>query len=133
MSTKSYTGINIQYPISGEILAQKKTIETRTYPIPQKYIGKTLLFVETPGTKGKFKSRIVAKIVFAESFPYKSKSEFYADVGRHLVTSSSPWAWSDDKPKWGWVVKKITLLKTPVALKKRIGIKFTNGLVLHEN
>jgi hypothetical protein len=128
MSSKSFTGINIQYPISTEILSGRKTIETRTYPIPKKYIGKTMLFVETAGPKRKFKSRIVAKITFSECFPYQSKREFYADVDRHLVTANSPWAWNDEKPKWGWVIADLVKMKVPKQVRKRLGIIYTKGL-----
>ena len=37
---KRYTALNVQYPISQDILSGEKTIETRTYVIPEKYLGK---------------------------------------------------------------------------------------------
>ncbi len=127
MTKKSFTGINIQHPISQLILSGEKTIETRTYPIPQKYLGKELLMIETPGKLGKFKSRSVAVIVFEKCFPYKNSTEFYKDKRRHGVDISSPWAWSDEKPKWGWQIKSVHRLK-PKSVDKRLGIKFTLDL-----
>ena len=106
--SKSYTGINIQWPISEDILSGSKTIETRTYPIPEKYINQDMLLIETPGKKGKFKSRITAIIRFTDSKEYKNKSDFYKDVDKHLVTKDSEWAWKNKK-KYGWnvvIVKK---------------------------
>ena len=109
---KTYTGINIQWPISRDILSGKKTIETRTYPIPPQYLNREMLLVETPGPKGKFKARIVAIIKFTDCFKYKNKKSFYADYPRHLVDRNSPWAW-EDKEKYGWSVRVLRTLKTP--------------------
>jgi len=130
MNEGTFTGINIRYPISRLILEGSKSVETRTYPIPKHYIGRTLLMVETPGTTGKFKARIVAKITFGESFRYASKAAFYRDISRHQVGPDSPWAWIESKPKWGWPIKKVERLRTPIQTRKRLGIKFTKDLVL---
>ncbi len=126
---KTYTGINIQYPISQLILSKKKTIETRTYPIPEKYIGQELLMIETPGKNGKFKSRIVAIIKFESCFKYKNSNEFYKDKKKHFVEPDSLWAWSDESPKWAWETKIIKIIK-PKSVDKRLGIKFTLNLSL---
>jgi len=122
-----FTGINIQFPISQEILSGKKTVETRTYPIPNSYLGKTLLLVETPGKSGKFKARIAAKIRFKECFLYPSKAAFYRDQKRHLVEAGSAWAWKD-KAKWGWVIESVVPVVPRPAGK--IGIKYTLGMTL---
>lgn len=124
---KTYTGINIQYPISQLILSGEKTIETRTYPIPEKYVGQEMLMIETPGKTGRFKARIVAIIRFENCFQYKNSKDFYKDVKRHCVTPDSPWAWKDEKPKWGWKIsfkKEIKLL----ILNKRKGIIYTQNI-----
>lgn len=124
---KALPGINIQFPISRAILSGKKTVETRTYPLPEKYVGKPLYFVETPGADGDFDARIVAVIVFGESFPYKSKSEFSRDEPRHLVSNDSPYAWKD-RPKWGWPVASVSLLRAPRQAPRKRGIVFTRQL-----
>jgi hypothetical protein len=124
---KTYTGINIQYPISRLILEGTKTIETRTYPIPKKFIGKELVFIETPGKQGNFKSRAIAIIKFDESFLYKSKDQFLKDITQHRVESGSKWAWDDSKQKWGWPIIEVKMI-TPKTIKNRLGIKYTNGI-----
>ena len=129
MTTKTYTGINIQYPISQLIIENKKTIETRTYPIPPNYLGQEMALIETPGKTGKFKARIIAIIKFTDCFQYKSKKEFYAQSNLHCVTQDSIWAWHNGK-KWGWPVKVIKILQKPIELKKRGGIKYTKDLAL---
>lgn len=127
MSSKGYTGVNIQYPISGEIVSGKKSIETRTYPLPHCHIGNEMLLIETPGKNGKFKARIVAIIKFTDCFEYKNKKEFYADISSHLVSPDSPWAWKD-KSKWGWKVKVIKIISPPIEVTQRKGIVFTKNM-----
>lgn len=128
MSTKLYTGINIQFPISRLILSGKKIIETRTYSIPKRLIGQELAIIETPGKTGKFKSRVIGLIVFGESFKYKSAKEFYADLERHCVSKDSDWAWNSKKGKWGWEIKKVTSLKNEIPLLKRSGIVYSKNI-----
>lgn len=128
MKSESFHGLNIQFPISREILSGRKTVETRTYPLPKSYIGKILLLIETPGKNGKFKARIVGKICFSNCFLYSSKAAFYRDSYKHLVTPDSPWAWTD-KPKWGWIIESVERLSKPVPAG-RIGIKYTKNIQL---
>ena len=116
-------GLNIQWPISELILSGTKTVETRTYPLPKKYINVPLLFIETPGKSGNFKARGTAIIFFEEPFKYKSKKEFYLDFDRHQVDKDSQWAW--DKPKWGWPIRKIEVFKKPFEINFKRGITFT--------
>jgi hypothetical protein len=126
---KNYAGINIQWPISRDITSGKKTIETRTYPIPEKFLNKDMALIETPGAKGKFKSRIIAIIRFTSCFKYKNKNEFYKDFERHLVDPKSPWAWAD-KPKFGWEVEIVQLISKPIEMPKRPGIMYSKDLYL---
>jgi len=126
--TRTYSGINIQYPISRLIYSGQKTVETRTYPLPSKYIGQEILLIETPGKSREFSARIVAIIKFHQSFPYASESAFYRDIKKHKVDKQSPWAWSSNKPKWGWPVTLIKTFKTPIPLRKKKGIVFTIGI-----
>lgn len=130
MKAKLYTGINIQYPISQLILNGAKSVETRTYPIPERLIGEELAIIETPGPTGKFKSRIVGLIVFGKSFQYKTLGDFTKDQSRHQVTADSKWAWNPKKEKWGWPILKITKLKKEIPLKKRSGIVYSKGIEL---
>ncbi|MSP19899.1 MAG: hypothetical protein EXR74_10065 [Bdellovibrionales bacterium] len=123
--SKTYSAINIQFPISQLILSGQKSVETRTYPIPIKYIGVPLLIVETPGKKGSFKSRIVGLIRFDECFEYSSERAFYLDFKRHKVDKNSDWAWEENTSKWGWKIGELKIFSKPFHIRKRIGIKFT--------
>ncbi len=122
-------GINIQFPISELILSGDKIIETRTYPLPTEYENKRLYFVETPGKKGKFKSRVVAVIIFEKSFKYQSKTAFSKDKDLHKVYPNSEWDWKD-KPKWGWPIKSVKKLPKAITLSQQKGIRFTKRIEL---
>lgn len=129
MKSQVFTGINIQWPISQEIIKRKKTIETRTYPLPPKYLDVPLLIIETPGSQGKFAARVVAIIKITKSFEYKTKSEFYADFKKHLVDPKSKWAWREKK-KYGWEIEILEILSPPLKAPLRKGIKFTKNICL---
>ncbi|MFG1503690.1 hypothetical protein [Halobacteriovorax sp. ZH5_bin.2] len=126
---KTYSGINIQWPISEEIVTGNKTIETRTYPIPTKYLNEEMLLIETPGKKGDFQARITAIIKFNRCIQYKNKSHFYKDSQFHLVERGSPWEWKE-KPKFGWVVELIHKFDKPIPFPKNLkkGILYTNNI-----
>lgn len=125
---RKFNAINIQFPISKLILEGSKIVETRTYPLPSKYMGVPLLFIETPGKKGLFKSRIVGLIVFRRCFQYRDETSFYSDFNRHRVEQTSQWAWSPNKPKWGWEIEEVRTFINPLPPSKRLGIKFTRNI-----
>lgn len=130
MKKATYPGINIQYPISQLILSGLKTIETRTYPIPEIYTGVDLLLIETPGASGNFSARIVGKIRFDRSFKYRSSEHFYADKNKHYVDENSPWKWDDLKGKWGWPILYINTFDESIIAPEKKGIKFTRDIEL---
>lgn len=124
---QSYPGLNIQFPISELIANGQKTIETRSYPLPKKFIGRPIALIETPGPAGNFKARITAIIQFDESFEYKTAREFYADEKRHRVTKDSPWRWRSDSKKFGWPVRVLKRLNRPTAPPEKRGIVFSKS------
>ncbi len=124
------TGLNVQYPISKFIASGEKTIETRTYKIPDKYLNSVLALIETPGKTGKFKARIIALIKVTECFPYANKNEFYKDSSRHLVTKESDWAWRE-KRKFGWKIQIKKVFTPPLELDGvKKGIVFTKDILI---
>ena len=125
MKKRLLPGINIQHPISRLILSGEKTVETRTYPVPSKYIGRPIALIETPGPSGDFSARVIALVEFGQSFEYQTEREFYADTKRHRVDKSSPWRWATGKPKFGWPVRVIERINPPVAPPKKRGIVFS--------
>jgi hypothetical protein len=118
------TGINIQAPWSQFLISGVKTVETRSYPLPKRLEGVELALVETPGKSRKFKSRIIGTITFSHSFKYRNETEWNNDRVRHKVEGHNgvDFDWSNDKPKYGWVVSKITRLDNPIDPPKKRGI-----------
>lgn len=124
------TGINIQYPWSQLLINGDKCVETRGYPLPNKYLGETLALIETPGKIGKFKARIIGTIVFSHCFQYDSYQEWISDYNRHLVKSDNPYFGWNNKPKYGWVVCQINKFDQVISAPENKGIIFTNNCML---
>lgn len=125
------TGINIQTPWSELLINAIKSVETRSYPLPDKYAGEELALIETPGRYGRFKARIIGTIIFSHSFKYPHQKAWQDDHNRHCVAVDDPiYNWKDDKPKYGWVVSKVTKFDKPLDIRKRRGIIFTSGIQL---
>lgn len=127
---KKIPGINIQWPWSELIASGLKTVETRTYPIPEKYRGVELALIETPGPRGKKeagieKARIIATVVFGKDFQYESESSWRRDRKRHQVDVNDPqYAFNPKKEKWGWEVNKVKKLKKHLNPPLKRGIVF---------
>ena len=125
------TGINIQTPWSELLINEVKSVETRSYPLPEKYVGETLALIETPGRYGRFKARIIGTITFSHSFKYPDQRAWQDDYNRQCVAVDYLiYNWKDDKPKYGWVVSKVTKFDKPLDIRKRRGIIFTSGIKL---
>lgn len=123
------TGLNIQIPWSTLLINGTKSVETRSYPLPKKYIGEELALVETPGESRSFKSRIIGTITFSHSFKYPDEQSWKSDYLRHGVgCSNNMYSW-DDKPKYGWVVSNIRKYDKPITVKKKKGIIFTGDIL----
>ncbi|NBX76673.1 MAG: hypothetical protein EBQ92_08970 [Proteobacteria bacterium] len=125
---RTLPGLNIQAPWSQNILEGNKTIETRFYPLPKKYIGKEMFIIETPGKKGRFKARIVGTVVFGEPFEYDSEQSFYRDRRKHLVAAQSSdftWESGKGKTKWGWPILKVEAFNLDLPARLKRGIIFT--------
>lgn len=124
-------GINIQAPWAALLISGQKSVETRSYPLPKKYEGVELALIETPGKSRKFKSRIIGTITFSHSFQYKTENDWKLDYSRHKVEDSDPlYSWTNNKPKYGWVVSNVKVFDDPVDAPKKRGIIFASGCCL---
>ena len=120
------TGLNIQTPWSSLLINGVKSVETRSYPIPRKYIGVPLALIETPGKSRKFKSRIIGEITFSHYIKYSDENQWKSDYPRHKVHAACPfYNWDNNKPKYGWVVSNIVKYNTPIDVTRTKGIIFT--------
>lgn len=122
------TGLNVQTPWSFLLINGYKSVETRSYPLPEKYEGVELVLIETPGKYGRFKSRIIGTITFSHCFKYPDKQSWIDDYNRHKVEEFDEfYSWNPDKPKYGWVVSNITKFDNHIAAPKKKGIIFTKN------
>ena len=122
------TGINIQSPWSHMLINKEKCVETRSYSLPEKYVGEELALIDTPGKSGKFKARVIGVITFSHSFQYANEQEWHRDYNRHLVeTDNKIYGWKEDKDKHGWVVSNIIKFDEPQPAPEKKGIVFTNN------
>jgi len=120
------TGINIQSPWSRLLVNKEKCVETRSYPLPEKYEGEELALIETPGRSGNFKARIIGTITFSHSFKYPHQQAWVDDNNRHLVDGNdNMFGWNEDKDKYGWVVSNIIKFDEPQPAPEKKGIIFT--------
>lgn len=129
MKRRSVPGIHVQYPWSQLILSGKKTVETRSYPLPLKYTNVELAIIETPGPDGRrngiTSAGIIGTVVFDSCFLYQSRSAWAADKARHLVSHGDrQFAFAIEKPKYGWLVKTVKILPSILPPPKRRGIIF---------
>lgn len=121
------TGINIQCPWAENLIIGNKCVETRTYPLPEKYEGEELALIETPGKTGNFKARIIGTITFSHSFQYKDEYEWRDDYNRHLVPDNNMLYNWNNKNKYGWVVSDIIRFPEPQPAPQNKGIIFTKN------
>jgi len=127
---KVIPGLNVQWPWSEMIVSGEKTVETRSYSLPEKYRGVELAVIETPGPRGKQeanieKARIIGVVIFSDCIQYKTKTQWYGDQQKHCVPESdSQYGFNPDKEKWGWVVKSVKRLSAPKPPPTKRGIVF---------
>lgn len=121
-------GLNIQAPWSILLINGQKSVETRSYRLPQRLEGVELAIIGTPGKSAKFKSRIIGTITFSHSFKYPDKESWKGDYQRHRVEEDDrDYGWNENKPKYGWAVSDIKKFEKPIDPPKRRGIIFTLG------
>ena len=126
------TGLNIQAPWSTLLINGQKSVETRSYRLPQRLEGVELALIETPGKSGKFKSRIIGTITFSGCIQYSSKEQWQSDETRHKVdTNNKLYSWND-KPKFGWVVQSVKKFEKPVDPPAKRGIIYANNCLMEK-
>jgi hypothetical protein len=73
--------------------------------LPGRYVNQGFWLIETPGKRGKFKARVIAKIRFSSFKQYQSASDFYTDSHLHKIKEDDPdYGWKEDVAKYGWIV-----------------------------
>jgi len=126
--TRIVPGVNVQWPWSQLIVEGKKSVETRGYPLPAKYINVPMALIQTPGHESGHPSNasIVAIVVFSRCFQYSTEEAWLKDIRRHLVPPDhNSFKFFQENEKWGWEIKSIEPHSAPAP--KRKGIVFTKN------
>jgi len=124
--TLNLPGINIQYPWAGLILDGIKTVETRKYPLPEKFRRQRMWLIETPGRFGKFKARVVGVVCFGRSFRYDSLQTWWGDAEQHRCFIGSHYDWDGVSKKYGWRIVAIASIKPFDAAPMSRGIVYSS-------
>jgi len=118
-------GLEVQAPWATLLLWGYKTVETRAYPLPPELIGREIFLVESAEGRAGVSAvadevaagspglRILGTVVFSGSIHYRDRDAWVADEYRHRVPSNSPYSWTKDTSKYGWVVQVAKPLATP--------------------
>lgn len=109
-------GVNINdkaQPFTDQILSGEKTIETRRTNSLRPYIGQRVGIIRT----GKGKATLVGFMDIGHPVIYRTKEEFRADFGRHLVGDKGPFRFKRGG-KIGYPVSNVTRCE-PVPVKSR--------------
>lgn len=126
--SRGIPGINIQWPWSQLIIEGKKTVETRTYPLPDNKNDIPIALIETPGPRGKkeagiHKARIIGVIQFMGCKRYESATAWKKDFPKHRVPLNDPQYFFDSKKeKWGWDVKVLKVYSKAKPAPEKRGI-----------
>jgi hypothetical protein len=127
--TVTLPGINIQALWAEALVAGRKVIETRFYPMPRKWLGQPLAIIETPGKTRLFQRRIAGLVLFAQSWCYADKAAFARDRARHLVNPDGLFGWREDgRSKWAWPVTWIEAYQQPLPPGLRAGIRYARAV-----
>lgn len=128
-----FPALNVQAPWAELLISGRKTVETRNYPMPTKYVGVPILIFQTPGRQKNVRRGAVGLAWFAESFCYPSIEAFDGDYNRHLVAKDSPdfaWNTNSHKMKWGWPINKAVRFEEPFLCAEPRGIVFTRQVTI---
>ena len=105
----------VTFPWTEKLLAGEKTIETRTYALPPRYLLQTVALYETDGTGNVgVLDRCVGLIEFSGCKEYKTKEEWRKDSKHHCVPGDAApedYGWVEGVPRFGWTVQYVRRTK----------------------
>jgi hypothetical protein len=124
-------GLNIQWPWAERIVSGAKTIETRTYPIPEHYLNRPIALIQTPARAARASSSngkaatIIGIVIFSRSFRYESLADWLKDRARHLVAANDrQFSYQANSEKWGWEISAVVPLAVPCPAPRKRGIVY---------
>lgn len=122
--------LEVRAPFAALLVTGAKTVETRSYALPERLVGRDLLVLATPAPR-KDTGRAVASALpdaltavspcvvvgtvrFSRCVRYRSLYSWEQDKPRHKVADDSVWSWHNvPGPVYAWVVESATRLDTP--------------------
>ena len=138
---------DVRYPWTEQLMSGKKTIETREYPLPSRYLHQTLALYETHVEEVKeVKEKedqeedhqkddcCVGLIQFCSCKEYTSKEQWSQDSDKHGVPSdatSEEFGWVDGIKKYGWEVSFVEKTKKK-NLPQRFERDFRSFFIVHQ-
>ena len=113
--------LEVQFPYSRLILNGKKSIETRSYPLPDDLRGTRIFLLESlPGEDGVSRLgdniagsqeglSLVGEIFISKFKEYVSENEWGSDRGEHMVPKESiyEWAPTESGRRYGWIIERV--------------------------
>jgi hypothetical protein len=99
--------VYIRTPDDMLLLNGKKTIETATFSLPERFTN-IPLYIQNE------KRELRGVIVFSGSKRYNTLEEFTEDNHRHLVSPSSKFHFNNRVRTYGWIVSKVEKFDNPM-------------------
>lgn len=109
------------------LISGQKSVETRKYPLPKKYLNQWLAVIETQNTERR-DTRVVGLVRFEKCFRYETAEKWARDVAKHRVKKGDPnFAYREGEPKWGWKVSGYLKLDEALAPPETRGIVYARA------
>ncbi len=128
MSDVQQFALEVQSPFSQYIATGRKTIETRSYPLPIELLGKTIFLCESSQgaalvsningdvvLAGQDGLHFIGEIVINKCEEYKTLEEWHQDRDKHMVPEGSLYDMSPTPAgrRWGWYIETAVLYDRP--------------------
>ena len=128
MSEAQQFALEVQAPFSQYIATGRKTIETRSYPLPDELLKRPILLCESSHgvamvsnikgdvvLRGQEGLHIIGVITVNKCEEYKSFEEWEQDREQHMVPPSSLYDWSPTPTgrRWGWFIEAVENYEQP--------------------
>jgi hypothetical protein len=117
-------GLEMQQPYSDLLVDGSKSIESRSYPLPEALLDTKIEILQSEKGQDGVSSvpnrvalhnssdnssspllKRIGWVTFSKCIQYTSCEEFEADREKHLVHPNSGYCWNYERPMFGWVVK----------------------------
>jgi len=105
--SKAEHKVYVRTPDDMSLLSGKKTIETATFSLPERFTN-IPLYIQNE------KRQIGGTITFSGSKRYQTLEEFEEDNNKHLVPPSSKFHFNNRIRTYGWIVASVEKFDTPM-------------------